>query len=286
MNQLSASNKDNKCAIIVNSCDAFSDVWELFFKALRCQWPDCKFPIYLNTETKQYHKNQGIITINSSSKKKDCWGRRYKEAIKRIETPYIIPFLDDFVLSRRFDGQKTIEDVITWMDKNPDIGVFYLHKHPNVIQSKTEYNGFGIMPQKCDYKLTTAVGLWRKTFLDKCIKGIENPWEWELYATKRSWRYHEKMYALLENENELFEFPFGGVIWRGLWHPVAIELAKEYAVKIDFSRRGFMNADDPYRLKQAYSIHGHFPKGLLTTEFWSQVIKKINGEYRRVRCEK
>ena len=36
--------------IIINTCDAYNDVWELFFKAFDEYWPRCEYPIILNTE--------------------------------------------------------------------------------------------------------------------------------------------------------------------------------------------------------------------------------------------
>lgn len=275
-----------KCTLLVNSCDNYSDVWELFFKALKEQWPDCNMSIVLNTESKQYPNFEGISVVNFPSKKgKDCWGKRYKHILKVIKTPYIIPVLEDFVLQERFTGNELISKTIEWMDKNPDIGVFYLHKHPYVDQNKTEYEGFGLMPQKSEYKLSTAFGIWRKEYLNKCIRGFETPWEWEMYVTRKAWKYKEKEYALLEDQKEVFIFPYGGVIWRGLWHTDTVELAKKYGVNIDFSRRGMMDEDDPYNMKSVYSVRYHFPKKILTIKYWREFIKKIVSEIRRILCE-
>lgn len=276
----------NRCTILVNSCDAFSDVWELFFKALEIQWSDCHYPIALNTETKKYVNNKGISTINYFSKNgKDCWGKRYKNAVSKIDTKYVMPILDDFVLNEPFSGQNMIDQVMDWMDANPDIGVFYIHKHPNVIQKKTEYKGFGLMPQKCEYKLTTQPAVWRRDFLLKCIKGIENPWEWELYVTRKAWRSNIKMYALLDTEKEVYKFPFGGVIWRGLWHTDAPGLAWRYGVDINFEKRGMMDINNPYRIERMPSLRKDFPKNILKKYFWKEVFRRIHSLWRKIICE-
>lgn len=264
----------------------YEDVWDLFFSALRQQWGDCNFPILLNTESKNYPNNYGIQVINFKLKSdKDCWGRRYKNALKSVETPYVIPVLEDFVLKEKFTGRPLLEKTILWLDENPDIGVFYLHKHPYVSQQKTEFEGFGLMPQKSEYKLTTAFGIWRKEYLDKCIKGFETPWEWELYVTRSAWKFKEREYALLDDQNEVFVIPWGGVIWRGLWHPEAKTLAEKYGVDIEFSKRGFMDEDDPYRMKSVYSVRKNFPGDISNIRFWIEVWKKVKGEVRRRICE-
>lgn len=276
----------NRCTLLVNSCDAYSDVWDLFFAGIKAQWSDCKYPIVLNTESKKYPNDMGVVVHNFQPRPgMDCWGERYKKTLRDIETKYVMPVLEDFVLTEKFTGNDLIEQVMDWMDENPDIGVFYLHKHPFVFQKETEYPGFGIMPQKAEYKLTTAFGVWRKEYLEKCIKGFENPWEWEMYVTRHAWKLKEKEYALLDNQKEVYVFPWGGVIRRGLWHPEAKILAEKYGIEIDFSIRGFMDENDPYRNKEIYSLRKHFPKDLGKSIFWSELKKRVIDKTRKIRCE-
>ncbi len=280
-----STTRGNRCTILVNSCDAFSDVWELFFKAFSIQWPDCPYKVLLNTETKDYPNDMGIEVINFPPiNGRDCWGKRYKNALKSIDTPYVIPVLEDYVLKESFTGQEMIEQTMDWMDENPDIGVFYIRKHPYVIQKETEFRGFGMLPQKCDYKLATSFAVWRKVFLDKCVKGIESPWEWEVYATKRAWRFPEKMYALLESQEELFNISWGGVIRRGLWHTETKELAEKYGVDIDFSIRGVMDENDPFREKDLYKVCDHFPKDIFKGIFWKELFARFRFYWRKFIC--
>ena len=90
---------NNKCTLLVNTCDDYSDLWDLFFKALKIQWPDCNMPIIMNTEKKAYQNDEDIKVVNCENpRKKDCWGRRYKEALRQVNTPYVFPVLEDYVL--------------------------------------------------------------------------------------------------------------------------------------------------------------------------------------------
>lgn len=279
--------KHEKCTILINTCDIYSDVWPLFFASIKYQWPTCNYPIVINTEKKNYENAEGIRVINYHGRSgKDNWGKRYKEALKQITTPYVIPLLEDFVLSDKFTGESLISNCIDWLDKDHDIGVFYLHKHPNVIQRSTEFPGFGLMPKECDYKLTTAPGIWRKEYLEKCIKGFETPWEWEMFVSQSAWKFPEKEFALLESENEVFKFPYGGVIRRGLWNTEAVELAEKYDVKIDFSKRGLMDTDDPYRMKGVYSVRRGFPRDILKARFWTAFRKRSIEKIREAICKR
>ena len=47
--------------VLVNSCDSYSDAWYPFFTLWKKYWPDCKYPIILNTESKSYLDEQLLI---------------------------------------------------------------------------------------------------------------------------------------------------------------------------------------------------------------------------------
>jgi len=44
----------SELSIFVNTSDNFEDCWDPFFKLFSIFWPNCPFPIVLNTETKDY----------------------------------------------------------------------------------------------------------------------------------------------------------------------------------------------------------------------------------------
>lgn len=276
----------DKCTILVNTCDAYSDVWDLFFESIKVQWEDCPFDFVINTESKTYnHKDFNIKISNYMCEKGDKWGKRYKEALKAIKTPYVIPILEDFVLTKPVVKKDYFEKIIQWMDNDTDIAVFYLYKHPYVINEKTKYEGFGQMPQKCDYKLTTAIGLWRKDTLYSYLKDFESPWEWEGYASIRaSFFYKEKMYALLDNQKDIFVFPFGGVIWRGRWYTETPQIAENYGIHIDFDTRGMMDESDPFNLRGVYSLRTGFPRDIFKKVFWNRLCTLIVKRFRIIRC--
>ena len=44
----------NDVTVLVNTSDGFADCWQPFFKLFSTFWPDCPYPIVLNTETLDY----------------------------------------------------------------------------------------------------------------------------------------------------------------------------------------------------------------------------------------
>ena len=44
----------NEITVLVNSCDEYSEIWDVFFTLFKKYWPQCEYPIVLNTESKSY----------------------------------------------------------------------------------------------------------------------------------------------------------------------------------------------------------------------------------------
>ncbi|SFI04003.1 hypothetical protein SAMN04487830_1193 [Pseudobutyrivibrio sp. OR37] len=267
---------DKKIAILINTCDAFEDCWDLFFAGISNCWSDCSLPIYLNTQSSTYcnEKIKDLKVFTSPEyKEKDCWGKRLINTLQKIDSPYVIMLLEDFVLSAPVNSNIDLDELVEEMENDKSIGVIYLHHHPSTNVNEPWNQIYGKLPQKCDYKLTTQPGLWRKDYLLECIKGIENPWEWEVYRSKYAWHRKEKEYALLNSENNFFHFAEGGVIGKGKWRREVVELAKEYNINIDFQKRGFFESKN--RGGDVYSIKKNFPKDIFKAVFWRLFFDRI-----------
>ena len=80
-----------------------------------------------------------------------------------------------------------------------------------------------------------------KTLKHNCtyIRRHENPWEWELYGSRRSARYKEEFYSICHDTPKIFDYKNGGALRRGRWWLEMVEpLNEKYDLKIDFSKRG------------------------------------------------
>ena len=59
---MSAQSSYSRCPLVVSSCDAYSDVWPVFFEFLDKYWPEVKGDVYLLSNQKAY-KAAGIHSI-------------------------------------------------------------------------------------------------------------------------------------------------------------------------------------------------------------------------------
>lgn len=298
---------DERLTILINTCDAYSDVWDLLFASIKQQWPNCPYPFVMDAQNLEYQNPDFRIRTHfhrtlRKPPKKDCWGKRFRETLRDIDTPYVMPWLDDFVLTDPMDRADLIEEVMDFMDANPQVTVVYLHAYPKwcfTLEESEELPGFGKMPNVCSYKLTTGQAIWRRDRLHDLIRDDESPWEWEMFGSFRACIQHTgDFYSMLGGledraHSDIFHVPEGGVIWRGLWHPETEELVKKYGVSLDLSKRGMMDVNNPYREKPIddYRVREHmkedFFKKIWWKHLWNHLLQKpglYKARLRFMRC--
>ena len=112
----------DKLTILVNSCDAYEDLWMPCFTLLKRYWPDPDTAIVLNTETKQYRMD-GLHIDCANFPEGDSYGARIRNALKHIHTEYVLLMLDDFFL-RQMVRMEEICQIISWMDADSEIVCF------------------------------------------------------------------------------------------------------------------------------------------------------------------
>jgi len=231
------------CAILVNSCDGYEDVWPLFFSALKDNWENCDLQIYLNTEKKVFHFDGlrlNLINSYAESGKDQPWGGRLIETLKAINKEYIINLFDDFVLEQKVDIEK-IAKCITAMINNKQIAVFYFSNIPGINLEDKLHDGFELIGARNDYRLNSAPALWRREKLIEFTGEIDSPWAWEFFGSARTFGKKDLFYCAKKNEENIFVYNYalGGAIRRGRWvESVARPLIEKYNLKIDLKVRG------------------------------------------------
>ncbi len=229
--------------IVVNTCDAYEDVWELFFCAFQEYWPECKYKVVLNTERKQKVLNNiGVQVHNFISKNgKDIWGLRLKQTLSACESKFVLMLYDDFILEGRVDQEK-ISNCIKWLNDSPDVAVFYFCNIPvNENFDDNRFEGFELIPRRGDYKLNSAPAIWRREKLLEFIEDNDNPWAWEFFGSYRTYSSTDLFYCAKKEREDIYPYNYamGGAIYRGRWvGKVVLPLVEKYALQVDISKRG------------------------------------------------
>lgn len=278
-------NRSTRCMILVSSCDAYSDVWDLLFESLLVQWPNRPYPVLLCTESKTYdYKSMGIITLpmNELEKKKE-WGGRLKAHLHKMTSEYVLFLLDDFILTDKVNNAQ-LDVCMTWLDRHQDISVFYfwpINQGKHYIPD-SRFPGFAEIGIDSDYRFNCQAAIWRRTDLIECLRDFENPWQWELYGTERSRRLNKRLYAVELDGPKVFSYSNGGIIRRGLFTDEAGVLYEKYNLPMP-ATRGLWDKNDPYRKAEEYNWREHFPADLLTPRFAKEILRRLFEKARYYR---
>nr|WP_315463761.1 hypothetical protein [uncultured Rhodoferax sp.] len=237
---------DDRCVIVINSCDAYADVWPLFFAAFKERWPDCPFPVVVNTESLDAVA-PGLRVgshVMTGGQRSSAWGARLLSTLEDQASEYVLMLFDDFVLEEPVDSE-AIDRCLHWMAADPCISVFYFSHVPGPARPASCYPGFEAIPRLTNYRLNSAPALWRRRHLIELTRADDNPWIWELFGTSRTFLHCGKYFCTQRGHETVYRYNYtmGGAIYRGKWvAQVAGPLIERYGLNIDIQHRGITGA--------------------------------------------
>jgi len=280
-------NQNKNCSFLLSTYDGGEDLWEGFFKALTVQWPEMDMKVYINTEFKNFqYPGLDIQVCNQTTKEEQPWATRLINALKCIDTEFVLFFLEDFWLAERVDDE-FFKKTLKWMQENPDVANFsYYPCLPGTNIEDGRFERFELRPQKCRYKYNCQVGLWRTKELISFFKPDESPWEWEFYGSMRAGRNKQKFYSLKEDAPLVFSYGDnlkGCIIHRGKWvKDEVLPLAEKYGLEIDYSKRGFEDFDEYWRSQEKQGIKGNLKHGRLIPAI-SAIISRLYHTWKAMK---
>ena len=235
----------DEITIIVNSCDAYADVWPPFFASLREMWPDLRYSILLNTESKSYlYSGLNITTLGPDaeySNQVEPWWHRLLRHLNSIDSEYVLMLFDDYIVEEPVNGIK-IEQCKAWLKSDDTIGAFYLVQGGFNLTLDTQYQLFSLVRPRSDYIVNSAPALWNKHLLESFVGKIDTPWAWEYFGSARAYRQNIKFYSIKDKHYEIYKYQYerGGAIHQGKWVKAVIApVIERYSLQIDCSKRGF-----------------------------------------------
>lgn len=234
--------------IVVNSCDAYSDLWDLFLICMSDYWCGCKYPIVINTERKNYTKPNGmsfdVSVHNFESEGADIWGERLISTLKDTNSEFVIMLYDDFLLNGYVDQQR-LSALVDLMSGNPKIDVVYLTKLLGVQKKSERDDGLAPVAPKADYRLNSAPAIWRKDALLKFTGRKDNPWAWEYFGSYRTFSKNSLFLAVADSSCDIYPYDYrkGGAIYRGKWVAEVINpIIEKHKLPLDIKKRGFVDS--------------------------------------------
>lgn len=238
--------------VLVNTSDGFEDCWAPFFQLFARYWPECPYPVVLNTETK-VARIPGMAVRSAcaarGASKRPTWSECLARCLDEIATPYVLYLQEDFFLESAVQ-QPFIEvfldelragraDVIRLMECGGS-GPWRPSRHPLLWR----------VEQGAQYRIALQAALWRKSTLRGHLRMHESPWQMEVFGSARARRIRDRVLCVNRERfhgegMEVFPYTPTGVI-KGQWERSIVEpLFARHGIEIDFSRRGFYEAGRP-----------------------------------------
>tara|TARA_Y100000590_G_scaffold247159_1_gene277739 strand:+ start:442 stop:1197 length:756 start_codon:yes stop_codon:yes gene_type:complete len=244
------SNKYN-LDILVISCDAYSDVWDVFFKSFHKHWIDCPLKLNLLTNNKSYDSNRvNIIKVGEDL----SWSDNLLRAIKHLNNDYVLVLLDDLLLKNKISNNY-FNQISNWVsENNPNYLRLCISNKPNNFD-----NLVGKIPQVTPYKTSTMPCIWKKSILKDLLKEGESAWDFEINGSKRAYKY-DGFYAVYNN----FISYKNGII-KGKWRRSIIKNHANYGLDLKDLSRPIMTSRDEFEyffLKLRSKLFNKFPNKL------------------------
>lgn len=241
--------KSSKVGVLVNTCDRFTDCWELFFHQWKKYCNGLDWPLYLNTEWLNYTYPEGIRGYSLSvcqprsgyegwkGKGIPTWSWCVEHALNLMPEDFVLYVQEDYFLTRDIDTD-VLQEAVRKMEENPDIECVHLNVAANKYLKPAAYKGWKRVSRWNRYFVSCQAAVWRKSTLLQLLRGHENAWQFERWGTCRARALRCHFYTAAVDGYSPLEYFCTGIV-QGKWlHPVE-DLFREAGIEMDFSKRGF-----------------------------------------------
>lgn len=221
----------NKAVVLVVSNDAYCDLWDPFFRILERQWPDCPFAIFLgaNYQTGSYERCKTICVGEDLS-----WGHGLKVMLEKINASHIIMFLEDFLLACPVQSDLVMN--LLELAQRMGVGCLRLRPAPPPSRKIRFHDDLGECLRGDDYRVSTQVAIWDKTFLLKLVEPDMSAWDFEHVGTLRSYSMPEKIWSVYE---PVIQYVNG--LERGMWTEQGVATCGMHGIEVNLGDRGYIS---------------------------------------------
>lgn len=245
----------SELTIFVNSTDSYEDCWYPYFFLFKKFWPDCPYPIVLNTETKDFEFPGLDITCSKVGHgpggRRLTWSETALRCLAAIKSECILWTLEDLFLFAPVDGERVAALLRLMQDER----LSHIHLTPvgaaaNGYKPST-YPGVWEIRQNHRYRMSLITALWRKESLIGYMRPHENPWELEIFGSWRARRTRDSFYCVsteapLDPQTWPIPYLFSGIV-KGKWDDRVPDLFRQHGLAMDFDRRGFYRPGSSFR---------------------------------------
>lgn len=212
-------------AVVVLSCDKYSDLWKPFFYSFLKFWPGIECPIYLFSNTKSYQSDDARIKTVLSGNDKD-WSSSILRCLRQVEEDYLVLFFDDVFLSKRVDEKK----FYGLLEEALNFNFEYLRFRPVPLPDTEISQQIGRIHEGTLYR-SSVFAVWRRDVLMDLLKEGESAWQFEIVGSERTRKYRNFFGVY----TDYFDYIHG--VEKGMWYPQAMLQLIKLGIPVDVNAR-------------------------------------------------
>lgn len=209
----------NDMTVLVSSCRKYSDVLRVHGFLFKKYWKDCPYEVVISTDFEMEHTFEHARVVASGAVSN---GKRDLNALKSIDTPYILWMVDDFWFVgnvRTDDVERFLKNIKNYEASCIRFGMFSWEKE-SIFNDNNELCVIG----QGAYRITHG-GIWDRQFLISVLEKYENMWDFERLGS-----YDPKVVNALVLATKQYKLPVVPVVWRGRYIRKAVKIMKENGI--------------------------------------------------------
>ena len=253
-------------AILVVSCDRYSDLWDPFFEIFRKRWPDCPYPVFLGANHRAYC-GDGVRSILVGDDR--GWGRSLRLMLDRIGVPRVMLFLEDFLILKPVDTGRVQE--IAQVAAEHNVGCLRLFPHPPPTRRVRGLPGIGELQPGDDWRVSTQTAIWDTELLYSLAWPEFSAWDFESIGSLVSDRMVDRFWGVYD---PAIDYRHG--VLRGRWMPSGLAICQNAGVAVDLEARSLLSRTElePSPLRERVSARGAIER-ILPDFLYKAVLRRI-----------
>lgn len=258
---------EDNLAVLIMSCDQYSDLWPSFFYYFWNYWPNCPYPVFLGSTTKTYADDR-IKTLLAQHD--ESWSDSALRYLEQIANDYVLLLQEDFFLEKEINSA----DIGSCVMAMKELGAKYCRLVPGGerLDNIGGCEQFGWIRPSNAFRISTQASIWYRESLMQHIRSSESPWDFEILGSERT---RSSANGYLSTKWPVFKYDGHGALVRGKWTRSGARMAR---------RAGHMILERPH-----LSLVPNFTLFLQRKAFWlvlrisPRLIRRWNLRQTRIR---
>ncbi len=257
--------KKKNLAILVLSCDKYSDLWDDFFNLKERFWRDCPYSCYLATDTVDYQRD-GVQLLHFGNIR--TWTICARKALEQIAEPYVALFLEDAFIYKQIDNSVIAEDLEFVIDNKVDFLTLERNRMEKWFTTEDQLAPhIWRIDRHKKYGIDTSAAIWEKGFLVNALEKEDcNAWQFEVNYCRESESKEGLEGNIFFDDRQPFNISPIEVVQLGQLSTDAIKFFREQGYDIQSKRE---------RMRRRKMLYFRYRNRLEKKPFWGKIIRGL-----------